>query len=92
MKQLLNIPIGSLLTCINCSSDVEVDQNYVFVGYDDSLVPKNNYNATMTWYPDKPIWSLEEYDNIRIKFMRIKLDGIENPQWLKDFVQLEFTS
>lgn len=92
MKQLLNIPKGSLLTCINCSSDIKIDQNYILIDYDNSLVPKNNYNAVMSWYSDKPIWTLEEYENICLKFMRIKLDGIENLQWLKDFTQLEFTS
>lgn len=60
-------------------------QEYIFAGYDESYIPKNKQNAVMTWYPDRPIWTEEEYVGIRYKFMAINLEGVESFQWLKDF-------
>lgn len=82
------MPIGTKLKCANnhtTLSQVEIGKDYIFLGYDDSNVPKNRQNAVMTWYPDRPIWTPEAYEEIREKFMMIKLEGISEPQWLRNF-------
>lgn len=91
MKVLLNLPKGAVLTCIHESRDLEKGVNYQFAGYDDSLVPVNNYKATMSWYPDRAIWTADEYEEIKFKFMRIKLVDVDEPQFLKDFEIYLFT-
>jgi len=92
IKTLMTLTKGAKVVCLNNpTSEVDVNTPYTFIGYDVSNVPKNDYSATMTWYPSKPIWSPEEYEKIRYKFMMIKLDGISKPQWLKDFDIYEFT-
>lgn len=92
MKQLMNLPIGSNLVCIgNPYKGTELNQVYTFLGYDESNVPKNDYNATMTWYTKKAIWTPEQYEDIRFKFMMVKLHGINGSVWLKDFNRYIFT-
>ena len=84
----LEMPIGTKLKCkqiYSTTSGLEVGKEYKFLGYDEHLIPKNKQNAVMTWYPDKPIWTPEDYEHIRQKFMMVKLEGIEKPQWLRDF-------
>lgn len=92
LKKLMNLKKGSSLVCIsNPSNGIELNNVYTFLEYVETSIPKNDYSATMTWYPKKPIWSSEAYEEIRFKFMKIKLHGIDKPVWLKDFRQFEFT-
>lgn len=91
MKALLNLPKGTLLTCINETKDIEKGVKYSFVEYEESIIPINNYQATMAWYPDRAIWTPEEYEVIRYKFMRVKLADLDEPQFLKDFEISNFT-
>ena len=87
--ELMNLKRGTQLRCLYgslSSNDVKPNHKYKLIGYVTTSIPKNNYSATMSWYPDKPIWSDEEYEEIRYKFMMIRLEGIEKPQWLRDFV------
>lgn len=86
------LKVGHLLVSNHTNKFVEEGQHYCFEAYDESLIPKNNYKATMTWYPDKPIWTPEEYEEIKYKFMRIRLSGINEPQFLKDFEIVNFTA
>ena len=82
------MPVGTKLKCArNYSSptQTEIGKEYTFLGYDESNVPKNRQNAVMTWYPDKPIWTPEQYEEIREQFMMVKLEGVKDPQWLKNF-------
>jgi len=84
----LEMPIGTKLKCKqvhSTTSDLEVGKEYKFLGYDEHLIPKNKQNAVMTWYPDKPIWTPEEYVHIREKFMLVKLEGVKEPQYLNLF-------
>ncbi len=92
MTKKINLKVGNLVVCLNGNRFVDEGQNYCFEGYDESLIPKNNYSATMTWYADKPIWTPEEYEEIRYKFMRVKLSGVDEPQFLKDFEPFRFTA
>jgi hypothetical protein len=84
----MQMPIGTKLRCKEAhlpNANVEVGKEYTFLGYDENQIPKNKQNAVMTWYPDKPIWTSEEYDHIREKFMMIKLEGVTHSQWLSHF-------
>jgi hypothetical protein len=60
-------------------------RSILFLGYDESNVPKNKQNAVMTWYPDAPIWTPEVYEGIREQFMMVRLEGVNKHQWLKNF-------
>lgn len=92
IKNLMNLKQGSSLICVsNPTEGVELNNVYTFLAYDESNIPKNDYSATMTWYPSKPIWTPENYEDIRFKFMMAKLHGVEKPVWLKDFRRFEFT-
>lgn len=83
---------GTKVVCVdNPPTEIDVNTPYTFLGYDTSAVPKNDLNATMTWYPSRPIWSPEDYEAIKYKFMRIRLEGIEKSQRLADFDVYEFT-
>ena len=86
-KRLMTLTGGDRLRCIskNEKHGIEIGEVLTFLWYDDSFVPQNNYGSIMTWYPDKPIWTSEEYDSIRYKFMKVKLNGISGSCWLKDF-------
>lgn len=93
-KDLMNLRKGSPLVCVSSShtaQEVEPNIIYAFLEYDESSIPKNSYNANMTWYPDKPIWTADEYEEIRFKFMLIKVKGVDKPVWLKDFKIFIFT-
>ena len=82
------MPIGTKLRCkmvTHPNSGIEEGREYTFLGYDENQVPKNKQNAVMTWYPDAPIWTPEEYEYIREKFMMVNLEGVEGPQWLSNF-------
>ena len=88
IKAMMSLQTGSKIICVSEQSPkrgTKYGSVYVFEGYDDSTIPKNRQNAVMTWYPDKPIWTPEEYENIRYQFMSIRLEGVEGHQWLKDF-------
>ena len=87
-EQLMNMQAGTKLVCVANglnSKDLSVDSEYTFNKYKASSVPVNNYSATMSWYPNKPIWSDEEYEDIRFNFMQIEIDGIEHSHPLKYF-------
>jgi hypothetical protein len=87
-EKKLNMLKGTKLVCTDNQTPqtgTVKDKEYVFVAYDETSVPKNRQNAVMTWYPDKPIWTPEQYAKIRYRFMQIKLEGVEKPQWLRDF-------
>ena len=87
-QKLMNLVKGTKLICdknLFDSKELELDKEYIFLGYDSSNIPVNNYSATMTWYPDKPIWSPEDYERIKFNFMMVILSGIEKPQPLKYF-------
>lgn len=91
---LMSLTKGTTLCCKNNPNEkegIELNTPYTFLCYDSSQIPINNYKSCMSWYPDKPIWTPEQYEEIRFKFMRIKLEGIEKTQWLKDFKIYEFT-
>ena len=82
------MPIGTKLKCKeinNPNSNLEIGKEYTFLGYDEHEIPKNKQNAVMTWYPDSPIWTPEQYERIREKFMMIKVEGLDAPQWLSNF-------
>lgn len=84
----MQMPIGTKLRCrekSNSPNSTEIGKEYSFVAYIDSEVPKNCQNAVMTWYPNKPIWTDQEYEKIREQFMQVKLAGVSSPQWLRDF-------
>lgn len=88
MNTNLNMPKGTRLKCKVehlTTKGVETGKEYTFVEYDERNVPKNDYSATMTWYPSKPIWTPEQYEDIKAKFMMVKLEGVADSQWLKDF-------
>ena len=92
INEMMNLTNGVRLVCLtNPSKGVELNTPYTFIGYEKRNVPVNDYNATMTWYKSKPIWSPEEYEQICYNFMMVKLEGIAEPQWLKDFDLYEFT-
>ena len=47
------MPIGTRLKCISNEgriNDIQIGDEYVFKGYDESQIPKNRQNAVMTWY------------------------------------------
>lgn len=84
----MQMPIGTKLRCKEVpfpKTGVEVGKEYSFAGYDETQIPLNKQNAVMTWYPDGPIWTPEEYEHIREKFMMVRLEGVEKPQWLHQF-------
>lgn len=92
LESLMSLTKGTTICCGNNSNEkegVELNTLYCFECYDSSQIPMNNYQACMSWYPNKPIWTPEEYEEIRFKFMRVKLEGIEKLQWLKDFDMYE---
>jgi hypothetical protein len=92
MKQLMTLTKGVRLRCLNDNiSGIDINTPYTFLGYDETIVPANDLHATMTWYPSRPIWTPEEYEIIKFKFMRVKLEGVENSIPLKDFEIYEFT-
>ena len=94
MKELMGLSKGATLICItdkNGSQGVEENMVYTFLEYDESNVPKNDLSATMTWYTSKPVWTPEEYEEIRFKFMLVKLHGVEKSVSLKDFRVFLFT-
>jgi hypothetical protein len=76
-EPLMNLQKGAKL------KNKETGDVHVFESYDEKNVPVNNYSATMTWYPDKPIWTPEEYEDIRFKFMVIVTD--KGSFYLKNF-------
>jgi hypothetical protein len=83
---------GARVVCVNNPpKEIDVNTPYTFLGYDTSGVPANDLNATMSWYPSRPIWSDEDYEKIKFKFMQIKLEGVEKSQRLCDFDIYEFT-
>lgn len=91
IEKMLSLKKGDMLVCTDNQTNSRGTKQgsvYVFENYDDSLVPINQKNAIMTWYPDGPIWSPEEYELIKYQFMTIKLEGVEKHQWLKDFIIL----
>ena len=81
----------SLVCSTNPNKEIELNTSYKFIGYDERNVPVNDHSAIMTWYTSRPIWSPEEYEKIKYNFMMIKLEGINEPQWLKNFDIYEFT-
>lgn len=88
MVDKMKMPIGTRLVCISTDGSLkatEVGKEYIFDGYNEEQIPKNKQNAVMTWYPDRPIWTPEEYEDIRAKFMQINLVGVDRPQQLKNF-------
>lgn len=88
MNSKLTMPTGTRLKCKAdrlTTTGVETGKEYTFVEYDKRNVPVNDYSATMTWYPSRPIWTPEAYEAIQEKFMMVKLEGVEESQWLKDF-------
>lgn len=91
-SELMTFVKGVKVICVsNPTKDIDVNTPYTFLGYDTSIVPANDLHITMTWYPSRPIWTPEEYEAIKYKFMLIKLDGVEKPQRLIDFEIYEFT-
>ena len=92
MNELMNLTKGMWLVCLDDSiNGIETNRPYLFLGYHDAIIPKNDLHATMSWYPSRPIWTPEEYEVIKFKFMMVNLEGLSKPVSLKYFQVYEFT-
>ena len=88
IQAMLKLQKGAKVICVidtTTPNPIKGGKVYVFEGYDETNVPKNKQNAVMTWYPDKPLWTPERYEEIRYDFMMIRLEGVDKPQRLKEF-------
>jgi hypothetical protein len=76
-EQLMSLQKGAKL------KNKDTNEIHTLESYDEKTIPVNDYSATMSWYPSKPIWTPEEYEEIRFKFMMVVTD--KGSFYLKNF-------
>jgi hypothetical protein len=76
IQRLLSLQTGTKLAC--------KDKTFTLKAYNKRAVPNNNKNEIMHYYPNEPMWTEDEYEQIVYKFMMVDLEESERPMFLKD--------